>query len=75
MSEANKNTPEEMEAVNAENLEDTVETANETVEAEPLIKEAATEEANDEAETGEEAAEAVAAAPAISGKKHRLSYE
>ena len=68
MSEEIKNTPEEIEAVNAEDLEDTVEKEND---AEAVIEDISTEEIIAE----EPAAEAVAPAPVMKEKKHRLSYE
>ena len=68
MSEEIKNTPEEIEAVKAEDLEDTVEKGND---AEAVIEEISTEEIIAE----EPAAEAVAPAPVMKEKKHRLSYE
>ena len=68
MSEEIKNTPEEIEAVKAEDLEDTVEKEND---AEAVIEEISTEEIIAE----EPAAEAVAPAPVMKEKKHRLSYE
>ena len=66
MSEEIKNTPEEIEAVKAEDLEDTVEKEND---AEAVIEEISTEEIIAE----EPAAEAVAPAPVMKEKKHRLS--
>ena len=68
MSEEIKNTPEEIEAVKAEDLEDTVEKEND---AEAVIEEISTEEIIAE----EPAAEAAAPAPVMKEKKHRLSYE
>lgn len=68
MSEEIKNTPEEIEAVKAEDLEDTVEKEND---AEAVTEEISTEEIIAE----EPAAEAVAPAPVMKEKKHRLSYE
>lgn len=68
MSEEIKNTPEEIEAVKAEDLEDTVEKEND---AEAVTEDISTEEIV----TEEPAAEAVAPAPVMKEKKHRLSYE
>ena len=68
MSEEIKNTPEEIEAVKAEDLEDTVEKEND---AEAVTEDISTEEIIAE----EPAAEAVAPAPVMKEKKHRLSYE
>ena len=68
MSEEIKNTPEEIEAVKAEDLEDTVEKEND---AEAVTEEISTEEIIAE----EPAAEAVAPAPVMKEKKHRLCYE
>ncbi|WP_418854160.1 hypothetical protein, partial [Ruminococcus sp.] len=68
MSEEIKNTPEEIEAVKAEDLEDTVEKEND---AEAVTEDISTEEIVAE----EPAAEAVAPAPVMKEKKHSLSYE
>ena len=65
MSEEIKNTPEEIEAVKAEDLEDTVEKEND---AEAVTEDISTEEIVAE----EPAAEAVAPAPVMKEKKHRL---
>ena len=68
MSEEIKNTPEEIEAVKAEDLEDTVEKEND---AEAVTEDISTEEIIAE----EHAAEAVDHAPVMNEKKNRLSYE
>ena len=65
MSEEIKNTPEEIEAVNAEDLEDTVEKEND---AEAVIEDISTEEIIAE----EPAAEAVAPAPVMKKRTLRL---